>query len=249
MIHLCLLVCCTVIAAVSAKTHSRFAFCRGFASYNITFFNHLTHTKFPNMLPSTGLVFSPMIAAAHSNRFSILTVRGYASKQVQAIAETGNNSPLIRVLRRTRREKNGVRSYSASAAPTMPGKHTTVRVRVNCRHPFVTALAMIAPSPDWFVQISNVNLYSRRARKMIHGKSGNLIAYDAGTDDGQEFTPPSVTSLDIPTKPRKNIAPLIEDETDRFDGRVVGKFIIKRVDVALSDCTMPNCDNADAAQI
>lgn len=243
MIHLCLLVSCTVIAAVSANTKSRFAFCRDFASYNVTFFNHLTHSKFPHILPSTGLVFSPMVAAAHSNRFSILTVRGYASKQVQAIAETGDNSQLIRVLRSTRREKNGVRSYASSATPTMPGNHTTVRLRVNCRHPLVTALAMISPSPDWFVQISNVNLYSRRARKFISGKSGNLIAYDAGTDDGQEFTPPSDTSLDIRAKPRKNIAPLIEDETDRFHGRVVGKFIIKRDDADVTECTKPNCDN------
>lgn len=172
-----------------------------------------------------------MVAAAHSKRFSILTVRGYASKQVQAIAETGDNSQLIRVLRRTRRRKNGVCSYSASGGPTMPGNHTTVRVHINCRHPFVTALAMIAPSPDWLVQISNVNLYSRRARKFIPGKSGNLIAYDAGTDDGQEFTPPSETSLDIPA-----------DDTDRFYGRAVGKFTIRKDDVDDRECTMPNCE-------
>lgn len=56
-----------------------------------------------------------------------------------------------------------------------------------------------------------------------------LIAYDAGVDDGRDFTPPLDTSLDEPTAPQKNIAPLVEDETDRFEGRIVGKYVIQKI--------------------
>ena len=51
----------------------------------------------------------------------------------------------------------------------------------------------------------------------------------AGVDDGREFTDPSDASLDIPTEPTLNIAPLVEDETDRFDGKYVGYYEIKLI--------------------
>lgn len=188
----------------------------------------LTPRRFRSLIPSTGLLFSPLTVAGHSNRVSILTVRDQASKEVEAIAETGDNAPLIHKLNMMRNAKHGVKGFGAASGPVMPGKSVMVAVNVDCKHPFITGLAMIAPSPDWFVQISNVNMYSRRFRKFRHHRFGYLIAYDAGTDDGREFTPGD-RSLDIPTVPQKNIAPLVEDETDRFRGRIVGRYMIKRI--------------------
>lgn len=225
----------TIVALIASTVSASssypppFAGCRGFARYNVTFYNVLTTQRFRSMIPSDGLSFSPLTATGHSNRVSILTVRGFASKAIEAIAETGDNSMLVRALRTLRASKQGVRSYRAASSGVMPGKSVTLMVNVDCMHPFISAVSMIAPSPDWIVQVSNVNMYSRRFRKFMRYRRGNLIAYDAGTDDGREFTAPSDTSLDIPTVPQKNIAPLVEDDTDRFEGRVVGKYLIKRI--------------------
>lgn len=212
---------------LAAKNPSPFAFCSGTATYNVTFFNMLTTARFGSSIPSN-LGYSPLTVTAHSNRFSILTARGYASKEVQSIAQTGNNGPLLDMLSTLTRSKQGVKGFAASFSITLSGQSVSVVMTVDCVHPFITALAMIGPSPDWFVQISNVNMYSRRSRKYIKKRAGFLIAYDAGIDDGSDVTSGD-PSVDIPTVPQKNIAPLVEDETDRFMGRNVGKYIIERI--------------------
>lgn len=202
-------------------------FCYGSAVYNVTFFNMLTTARFGSSIPST-LAYSPLTVTAHSNRFSILVLRGYASKEVQTIAQTGNNGPLLGMLKTLKSSGHGVKNFAASSSLTVPGSSVSVAIEADCNHPFITALAMIGPSPDWFVQISNVNIHSRRSRKYKNKIAGSLIAYDAGTDDGTDLTSID-SSIDIPTIPQKNIAPLREDITDRFMGRNVGKYIIKRI--------------------
>lgn len=201
--------------------------CRGNASYEVTFVNLLTPGLFGARVPRSGLEFSPVTAVTHSNRVSLLTVRGFASAEVEAIAETGSNAALVAAARALRGA--GTRSVVSADGPTLPANATTVRVSVDCANPFLTALAMIAPSPDWIVQISNRNLFSAGRGAFVSGVAGFLVAYDAGTDSGGDFTDPMDASLDVPTVPAQNIAPLVEDVTDRFGGNVVGKYIVKRV--------------------
>lgn len=202
--------------------------CTGTATYRITFFNFLSRRFFGKLIPSAGLVFSPLTAVTHSNRISLLTVRGFASPEIEAIAETGDNAPLIRTARMLRRQRRGVKTIAAATGPTMPGNRTTLQVMVDCEHPFVTVVSMIAPSPDWIVQISNYRLVSMSGA-FVRQDFGHLIAYDGGTDSGRNFTDPADLSLDMPTEPPLNIAPLVEDETDRFRGRFVGRFFVQRV--------------------
>lgn len=220
-----------VVLTLAALTHAfnPVVGCKGKATYKISFLNLLTPQNFGSLIPPTGLTFSPLAAVSHSNRLSFFTIRGYASKPVEIIAEQGVNSPFIRFAKKIRSRTGKVTSVADAGAPTLPGKKTTLTVSVNCMNPFVTMLGMIAPSPDWIVQINNRNMFDIEARKFIESARGDLIAYDTGVDDGREFTAPSDLSLDLPTNPRKNIAPLVEDETDRFEGRVVGKFFINRI--------------------
>ncbi|PXF44893.1 Spondin-1 [Gracilariopsis chorda] len=211
-----------VFEVVLAEGH-----CTGRALYRVTFRNLLTPENFGDLIPETGLVFSPLAGASHSNRISFFTIRGFASPQVEQIAETGQNGRFVRLARNLKYSRRGVLSVSAANGPTMPGNTTTLYFFVDCAHPFITMLGMIAPSPDWIVQLNNRPLI--RDGEFISGENGTLIAYDTGTDDGREFTSPVDASLDMPTEPQQNIAPLVEDETDRFEGRIVGMFYIQRV--------------------
>ncbi|PXF44854.1 Spondin-1 [Gracilariopsis chorda] len=201
--------------------------CSGQAVYQVSFTNLLTPENFGELIPSTGLVFSPLAGASHSNRFSFFTIRGFASPQVEQIAETGQNGRFV--AQATNLVPTGkVRSVASADGPTMPGTTTSLLFTVDCARPFITMLGMVAPSPDWIVQINNRNMF--RDGMFISSENGTLIAYDTGTDDGREFTSPVDASLDIPTEPQKNIAPLVEDETDRFEGRIIGTFDIRKVE-------------------
>ena len=173
-------------------------------------------------------MFSPLAGVTHSNRVSLFTIRGFANKPTEILAETGDNTRYIRLAERLRAAGRGVLSVADAGAPTLPGNSTSLFVRVNCRHPFLTVIGMIAPSPYWIVQINNRNLFDTEKNRFMRSDRGTLIAYDTGVDDGREFTPPLDMSLDNPTRPQKNIAPLVEDATDRFEGRVVGTFRIRR---------------------
>lgn len=216
----------TLICALSLAS-AGLSGCSGSAQYDVTFYNFLTAENFGSLIPSDGLVFSPLSAVSHSNRVSLLTVRGFASEPVELIAEKGDNSELVAVAESLLGK--GTKSVVAADGPTMPGNKTTLRVAVDCENPFVTAISMIAPSPDWIVQVSNKNLFSSGHQAFVPYTWGYLIAYDAGTDSGMEFTNPEDESLDEPTEPPLNIAPLVEDETDRFEGRLVGKYVIEKV--------------------
>lgn len=216
-----------VISATA--TENPFPKCRGSAKYKVTFHNLLTPANFGKLIPDTGLVYSPLAGVSHSNRVSLFTIRGFANKPTEILAETGVNTRFVRFAKRLRATKRGVLSVVDAGAQTMPGKSTTVILQVDCQHPFVTVIGMIAPSPDWIVQINNRNLFDTENNRFIRRDSGTLIAYDTGVDDGREFTPPLDLSLDLPTVPQKNIAPLVEDDTDRFEGRIVGRYTIRKI--------------------
>lgn len=201
--------------------------CKGEAQYKVIFQNLLTPAKFGSKIPDDGLVFSPLAGVSHSNRKSFLTVRGFASPTVEEIAETGSNTNFLE--RANAMRPRGVLSVAGGPGPVMPGESGILMLDVDCNHTFVTVLSMIAPSPDWIVQINNMNMFDEEEGGFVKLSAGNLIAYDAGTDDGGDFTPPMDTSLDLPTMPRENIAPLVEDDTDPFMGEIVGRYVLVRV--------------------
>ena len=61
---------------------------------------------------------------------------------------------------------------------------------------------MIAPSPDWFVSVCNVNLIENG--KWLEEKMVELSVYDAGTDSGITYTSENQTTI-----PRENISKIV----------------------------------------
>ena len=64
---------------------------------------------------------------------------------------------------------------------------------------------MLAPSPDWLIAVSSVNLIENN--KWVSSKTITVDIYDAGTDDGVTFlspdksTIPRVSIFEITTPP------------------------------------------------
>lgn len=195
-------------------------------TYEVMFRNALVGTMepFEGKIPRSGLVFSPISIVTHSPRVSFLTVSGFASPQVEQIAETGDNGRFLSFAK----SLTSVSSVESASGPTMPGSETTVRVNATCAYPYITGLSMIAPSPDWIVQFSNVPLLDLNG-SFIDEDSGTLFAYDAGTDSGDMFTNPFNATFDMPTEPPQTIVPLSMDETDAFDGMAVGSYRIRKL--------------------
>ena len=58
---------------------------------------------------------------------------------------------------------------------------------LSSEHPRVTLLTMVAPSPDWFVGVSGLLLLNSEGR-WLRSHDVDLYPWDAGTEDGDEFT-------------------------------------------------------------
>ena len=70
------------------------------------------------------------------------------------------------------------------AAPSITGNVSTL-LKFNTAFSYISFASMIAPSPDWFMGISNVNLLSNN--KWVDSLTVNIKVYDAGTEDGNAF--------------------------------------------------------------
>ena len=66
-------------------------------------------------------------------------------------------------------------------------------------HALVTLVTMVAPSPDWFLGVSGLNLRSNGS--WVQELTVDLFSYDAGTDSGLNFTSPNSN-----TNPQEPIA-------------------------------------------
>ena len=77
-------------------------------------------------------------------------------------------------------------------------------INVSTAYPYVSAISMVAPSPDWIVGISSVNLCQQDevtgnfswVERYPPENQMNLYGYDAGTDGGVTFLSP-----DLPLDP------------------------------------------------
>ena len=55
----------------------------------------------------------------------------------------------------------------------------------------ITLVSMIAPSPDWFMAINSLDLRNAENTAWKSSFSVDVFVYDAGTDDGPNYTSPN----------------------------------------------------------
>lgn len=118
---------------------------------------------------------------------------------MKQVAETGATGIILGELARAR--SNGFAGSVMVGGGPSPGGKTSVRLVADCKHSRISMISMLAPSPDWFVGLSNVKLVQNG--RFIGGESGKLKVMDAGTDSGT-----MLMSRDKKTIGPENIAPL-----------------------------------------
>ena len=98
-----------------------------------------------------------------------------------------------------------------SSAFNSPHNLTNVEVFVNDDYPLVSVITMIAPSPDWFVGVHDLNLCGGESfRDRV---SSDVFVYDSGTDSGTKFD-----SLNSVTNPPAKIFRITKDMDTPFKG-------------------------------
>jgi hypothetical protein len=90
--------------------------------------------------------------------------------------------------------------------------------------PLVTLVTMIAPSPDWFVGVSGLALFTNGT--WVGERRIELVPWDAGTDSGATFDSP-----DLVTVPFQPVSPILTAPLSP-SGRVMplGAFTFTRME-------------------
>ncbi len=212
----------TLVCALAS--HEALAEDKG-ATYDFTVTGLWTADRFPLEYPEAGLLtgphFSGVIGASHNDKYILFEEGSKPTPGLERLSEEGKHNPLDSEI------KAAIAAGTAGALfETDPirdfSKSVTGSVRVDAAHPMVSAVAMIAPSPDWFAGVANVNLMEGGA--FVAEKTVDLYAWDSGGDDGTTYEAPDKDNV-----PKKATTPASEKHfTVKGQRMPVGHITFKR---------------------
>lgn len=164
-----------VLASAAARAQAETA------TYTITFEGLWTVDDITDVVMPAGAHFTQVIGATHNPCTTLWEPGGMAGAGVENVAELGVVGTLVSEIGRNADTDVVVRAGSSFNLPTqtVSGAFTAT-----ASHPLVSVLSMVAPSPDWFVGVSNLRLYDNGWRNRVV----ELYPYDAGTEDGSGWS-------------------------------------------------------------
>lgn len=137
----------------------------------------------PDFTVPSGVHFTNFAGIVHKNNTSLWQENMFASTGIENVAETGNTSILLLEIDSIIREKKAISLIYFT--PPGPVSTKTASVYCNSEFSFISFISMIAPSPDWFIGVSNINLYKNE--NWVNDTIIPLFVHDAGTEEGDVF--------------------------------------------------------------
>ena len=166
----------------------------GPAEYAVVVKSRWTKAEHPFEWPADAH-FSGVIGATHQPAYEIFTVGMPPTPGLENLSEQGKHTPLDKEIRDAiARGDAGVLFESGPLRNFADSIVTSVKVDNAFR--LVSLVMMVAPSPDWFTGVRDVNLVENGA--WVPSKTLDLIAYDSGGDDGTTYL-----AADVNTNPKK----------------------------------------------
>ncbi len=177
------------------------------ATYEVTFtslWNAEDHISFPR-----NAHFSPVIAISHNADYEMFKLGSMATTGFEQMAETGATR-LLKQEMADALDAGHIFDLAESEAlfPRRDGDTLSFTVTLSRDHPYLSLATMIAPSPDWVVGVSNLQLIN--AGHFISELSADLYALNAGTEEGDVGGNFSINNN--ATTPQQPIAPLYRGE-------------------------------------
>lgn len=160
--------------------------CSGRAVYRVmytTMWTATSHRDFPSSAHFSGLV-----GGSHNSQYNMWVPGGTATRGMEAMAEQGKQ--LVLLIEMIDQGDNMLDFLAFGGIGSGTGMREGT-LDVDAAHPFVSLVSMIAPSPDWFAGIHDVNMCNESSSGWVTSLSVNLFPYDAGTDTGLKFQSPN----------------------------------------------------------
>ncbi|MEM7455071.1 MAG: spondin domain-containing protein [Planctomycetota bacterium] len=184
-------------------------------------------------LPRPGSAhFSPLIGATHNADGQLYSPGQLATTGIERVAELGSTSTLQSEINAliAAGDAGQIVSRGGDVGPTQT---VTTTFTATGDHSRLTLLTMIAPSPDWFVGIDNLELRDANGN-WTQEVVLDLMSYDAGTEEGSSFS-----LSNPPTNPRETIAGLdsVEPGNPLFGAGSIARMTVTRLTPIVEEVT------------
>lgn len=175
--------------------------------YEVEFVSTWSASSHPSDFPNNAH-FSPFIVTSHLASQRLFLPGFNADIGVQNLAETGNTDEINLELERWLNTSKAIDKGEGNSFDS-PGNSNKVQLGVRAGYQTVTAISMIAPSPDWFVA-TTTSLLDPTDGLWYDEVISHVAVYDAGTDSGSSFNSPDEVSDPIEAVSFLDIGPLTE---------------------------------------
>jgi len=193
------------------------------ARYSVRFEATWTAETHPLSYPVSAH-WSSLVGGTHDGTIEFWQAGALASTGIKDMAERGLTAPLAAEVQAQINAGHAGAVILGGSIPTGAGV-ATATIELTQQFSRATVVTMIAPSPDWFVGVAGLQLFS--AGGWTEFERVPLFAYDAGTDSGTNYNSPN--QVTVPPQPiALNPAPQFAN------GAVLGFFTFTRVDAPIS---------------
>lgn len=120
-----------------------------------------------------------------------------ATPGLEAVAEVGTVNTIFNEMDDIVSKQKALYKFVMFEPAGATGSMQTI-LSATSEYSYVSLASMIAPSPDWFIGIHDVDLH--RNNTWVSDTTINMFVYDAGTEDGDVFG-----YTNPPTAPQQNI--------------------------------------------
>ena len=170
----------------------------------------------------TAAHMSRLIGATHHRKYVLFSDGDTASSGLELVAENGRDTTLRAEFAEAQRRRRIGSIIAGPGLASVPGS-LHINFETTARHPLLSFVAMIAPSPDWFTGTADVALM--RDGAWIEGADLRLWAWDSGTDSGTTYA-----AADDDTQPQQSVRLVASRHFLSKDGLVaVGVARLRRV--------------------
>ncbi len=157
------------------------------ASYTVTFSTNWNATNHPADFPTGQDHFSKAVGMVHKAGIVFFEEGELASTGIENMAENGQNTAISNEIQTIINAGNALSYVDGGGLPNGTSQ-TSFTINVTEEFSMVTLVSMIAPSPDWFVAIEDLDLFNNGS--FISSITVPGTSYDSGTDSGASFASP-----------------------------------------------------------
>ncbi len=156
------------------------------ANYTITFQGTWSDTTHPYPNFPTNAHWSDLVGATHNNTIVFVSPGTLATTGIEDVAERGLSAEFDLEVQSAITAGSAHLFINQPFDAFSPTSSASVDIVANKDFPLLSLASMIAPSPDWMIQVNSLSLLDTNGN-WIPSIVMDLFPYDAGTEDGDTY--------------------------------------------------------------